>query len=498
MDARDLALDLGIEPARDEPAAPTEDAPGRMPTPSQRPELQVGLAPAEKPATAEEQRQQRLRRTLQRIVTCRDAFRLMGFLGIGEEDRKIVARMFMELDQAVGGSEGQPALVKEPEARLKHATLEQLDALDRLLGPIEDKLLWLDEIVQPQPFAAQLDNPKHTKKAWARYGRLLATRRIQAGQRRDRFEAVATHLLVQQREDGTREPVTPDRAKPVLEYLTGGLTRKVDPAELRESLDSLREMFVRMDEPMGHEQFFEGLFLDLHGYKITMRDMLLCPEFLYLSVMVNAKMHNRMEEWIAGLGRLHDSMHLSSEGTPREQLLRRLQQQEEAVEDSLGVRRKPPPQAVKQEPAKPAPVAKRTKPKKKATSDSRFQIDRRVILLGMALLAIAASFTFVGVETGLVAAPVVEAQTKEKLAEFSPILVRGWIKGAGANRHLEAAVHAGLWQELSARKRSEEAEHIAQTIVKLGMKRATVSALGGAPVIQIEGGVVAFVQGGKL
>jgi len=179
-------------------------------------------------------------------------------------------------------------------------------------------------------------------------------------------------------------------------------------------------------------------------------------------------------------------------------VLRRLQQQEEAVEDSLGVRRKLPPQAAKQEPAKPAPVAKRAKPKKKATSESRFQVDRRVISLGLALLVIAGTGTLIGVQTGMVAAPVVEPQTKEKLAEYSPVLVRGWIRGTGANRHLDAAVQAGAWQELSARKRSEEAEHIAQTIVKRGMKRATVSVMGGTAVIQIESGVVAFVQGGKL
>jgi hypothetical protein len=191
-------------------------------------------------------------------------------------------------------------------------------------------------------------------------------------------------------------------------------------------------------------------------------------------------------------------MQLTAEGTPREHLLRRLREQEEAVEDSLGVKRKPPPVAAKAEPAKPAPVAKRAKPQKKAQATQRFVVDRRVVMLALSLVVIVATGTFLGFKTGMVGLPVAEALTAQKLAQLSPLLVRGWIRGEKADRHLDALVQVAAWQQLEARKRSEEAARLARVLAQRGMKRAQITTLGGEPVLQIEGGVVTYVQGGKL
>lgn len=463
-------------------------------------ERRVSLAPPDKPKTAEQQQQQRLRRALLRVVVCRDAFRLLGFLGIADEDRKGVARMLMELDSAFGRREGQPSLIKEPELALKGASQEQLDTIDRLIGPIEDKLLAHDEAVPPETFNAQLDNRKHSRKIIARYGRLLVSRRIAAGQRRDRFEAIATHLLTLTTDSGEHQALAPDRAKPVLEHLIGGLPRKINEEELNESLTSLREMIGRLANLTTLEQFFENFFLDMHGYKVMMREQLLSPEFLYLSVYLNAKVHNRVEAWIADLERLHNTNQLTSEGRPREQIARRLLELEDAVDNMFGVKRRPPPQAARAEPAKPAPAAKRAKTKERESSRFKLDIvvDRQLFVLAGAFAVILGVGIYLAVATGAVGATVVEALSEEQLTQFSPILVRGWLKGSGADGWLDASVQAPAWKQLEPRKRADEAEHIARELAARGMKRAHVMSLQGARVIEIENGVVAYVEGGKL
>ncbi len=475
------------------PAAEPRSAAARL-------ELGVSLPPQDRSRSAEEQQRQRVRRALLRVVVCRDAFRFMGFLAIADEDRKQVARMLMELEAVFGGAQGQPSLIKEPEKALNGASPQQLDGVERQLGPIEDKLLALDDMVPPEVFANQLGSPKHHKKLLVRYGRLLVSRRLAAGQRRDRFEAIATRLLVASAADGQRRLLPPERAKPVLEQLIGGLPRKIKEDELNESLEYLHEMRERLGTLTTHEQFFDGFFLDLHGYKVSMREQLVCSEFVYLSVWLNVEVANRIDAWIADLEHLYDSNQLTSEGSPREQITRRLHEQETAVDDSFGVIRRPPPQP-RPEPIKAAPAAKRSTNKNERTRawpQLSIVIDGRVIRLALAVVVILCTATYLAVKTGAAGAPAVRALSHDQLSALSPLLVRGWIKGTDEKRYLDAAVRRSAWQQLDARVRSQRADELAHALKAQGVERAEVAALRGGRVITIEGGVVEFVKGGKL
>jgi hypothetical protein len=391
-------------------------------------------------------------------------------------------------------------LIKEPDVALSGATSEQLDTVERLIGPIEDKLLALDELVEPEAFSAQLENRKHTKKAFARYGRLLASRRMQAGQRRSRFEAIATHLLTVITPSGQREPLPPERAKAALEALIGGMSRRVDAAELEESLQHLHEMLARLGRIASLDEFFDGFFLDLQGYKVSMRDKLSSPEFVYLTTLVNARMANRVDAWVAELERNHDPALLTAEGAPRERTLRRLREQEDEVDDSFGAKRRPRAQAARAEPAKPVPPQKRSATKSKSASRFRpaLVVDRQLVMLLGALLAIAGASTFVAFKTGSVGKPVVVALNSQKLGAFSPLLVRGWLRGSGDDRLLDASVRPATWQNLEARKRSNAADRLMRNMAAKGVKRARITTLGGPTVIEIANGVVTRVQGGKL
>lgn len=457
----------------------------------------------EKAKTPEAQHELRVQRSVQRVIACRETFRLLGLLAIAEEDRKTLARMLMELDTAVGRAENAPSVVKEPEAVLQSATHEQLDAIERLLGPIEDKLLYLDEGVVQDAFRARVESSKQPKKVMARYARLLASRRFQAGARRDRFEWIATQLLTATDADGMRKMMAPERARSVLQHVIGGMPRKANEQETAEAITYLQDALVRVST-VSEEEFFDGgVFLDVHGYKVSMRDQLLVPEFVYLSVLINAAVHNRLEAWIADRDRLHLGNQLTAEGSPREHIMRRVREAEEAVDDLFSVKRRGPAQARAAEPAKPAtPGKKKGKEKQKKTRSFLptldIVIDRQLILFVGALLVIGATGLTIAFQTGAIGAQQLRALKDGEIAGISPFLASAWVAGSGDDSRLDATIRDGDWQALDPRKKTVEAERISKLLMSRQIPSANITNRHGGQVITIEKGFVSFVQGGKL
>jgi hypothetical protein len=78
----------------------------------------------------------RLRRLVVRVQTVRDAFRLLGALGLDQESRKGVASSLMELEQSAGRSADGPSLIKEPERALGQVNVEVFDVIETKLSAI--------------------------------------------------------------------------------------------------------------------------------------------------------------------------------------------------------------------------------------------------------------------------------------------------------------------------------------------------------------------------
>jgi hypothetical protein len=306
-------------------------------TPKAIPRITLRAQPAAN--TAEEQLEARRRRIIARLVTCRDVFRALGFLDIKEPDRKDVARLLMALDDALDPARKNLGIAKDPAAVLSGATKEEVDRIERLISPIEDKLLQLDDFVPDALLASRVDNAKITPKMLARYGRLLASRRIQAGPRRDRFEWIATALLSRKTKDGQRALVGAERATQTLELLIGGLPFKPKEQELGEAIVYLVDALERLATFSDQEAFFDSeFFIDVHGYKVSMRELILSPDFVYLSVAINVRLHNCVEKWIAAMERVHKSNQLTQDRSPRDQMTRRLRQAEDAVGSIFNVK----------------------------------------------------------------------------------------------------------------------------------------------------------------
>jgi len=470
---------------------------------SDYPERRVSLAPPERARSADEQHEQRRRRTIERVLALRDSFRLLGHLDVSEQDRSTVGKLLVGLDGDLGVSAPE-SVIKDPAQALRAPSKEQLDVAERQISVIEDRMLALDELVPADVFAPRIEARKQSKKAIARYARLLASRRMPAGQRRDRFEWIATHLLTARTASGELAVMPPERARAVLQHMIGGLPRKLREQELQEALTYLNEARARLDQVESHDELFEsGLYLDFHGYKVSMREQLLSAEFVYLSVVLNAKLHNRIERWIGERERLHDAQQLTLEGTPRDQIMRRLRAQEEEVDSSFGVKRRSP-QAVRSDLARESRGPQRAVESKRAAKASTpastsGSASRSWIVLVLAVVIALAAGGYVLVHTGLVAKPAIVALDRQGLSRFSPHLVRGMLVGSGEARTLRGWMQPKRWEQLDPRQKREAADALAKRLVDDDVHNAQVMLLAhDAPVIEIERGTITLVAGGKL
>ena len=114
-----------------------------------------------------------------------------------------------------------------------------------------------------------------------------------------------------------------------------------------------------------------------------MRDLMLAPEYLYMTVVLDAQIHNRLEAWIDDRDRLLNTNQVRGEQSLRAQVQTRMREQEQAVEEALGfVRKGPTPVAVRPEEAKPAPKPAAKKPRKRARFDLGIGWDRNLAIVG--------------------------------------------------------------------------------------------------------------------
>ena len=493
-DSRDALAAASSQPAAED--ALEADAP------SERPERLVALPIPEQARSPEEQHQQRRVRVIDRIATVRDAFRFIGHMNIAEDQRKGVARMLLELETTVGVGE-IAHVVKDPRAALAAATKLQLDSAERLLGPIEEKLLSLDDQIPDAVFKDRLDNTKQAKKIVARYGRLLASRRMPPGPRRNRFEWLALQLLTRTTERGELVALTPDRARNVLQHLIGGLPRKQRQQELDEALDYVHEAGKRIGELRNADELFDsGLFADLHGYKVSMREHLLSPEFIYLSVLVEVRLHNRLQRWIASQERLHDKNQLKAEGTPRKHMLRRLEMERDDVDGRLGGKtRFLGAGAITDEAPTPPPQKRRAAQPDRPSALQRFlsnlQLDRSMALGVGALLLIVGSALFVGSTLGVVGGTEIRSLTPQELPEVSPLLTGGLVEGSGDAQKLRGWLASKRWTALNPRSRYQAADTMARKLSAKGIQHADVYS-GSTLAIVIKSGTLVSAEGARL
>jgi hypothetical protein len=469
-----------------------------------RPRIELGPRVAPKPV--EETIEERRQRLAVRVHTCRDAFRLLGFLGISDDARHGTARLLLTLEErlAAGASRADKHdALKSPEPFLVDATREKLNRIERVVVEVEDKLLALDDLVSAATFRGRVEGRDHSRTVLARYARLLASRHFPAGQRRDRFEWLAVQLLTTRGTDGRRVMIPKDRARVVLQHLIGGMPDRALPDEA--AVQHLQETIAKFDELQSAQEFFDsGFYLDAHGYKVSMRDQLLHPDFLYLSVEFSAAVENRLEEWIGQFDAAHVPGQLAPVSETREGIRRLLEEQERAVDQIFGAMQTAPgktgPAGTDAPERRPPPRRTTPEPKTETLAETiaarlpvHVEMSRETAVFAGLAAVILVVFGWVLSTTGAVtiSEETWTPLTTPELQAYCPILISGYLVTDGSDRKLDASVSDQVWAKLAANARMEAANTLARSLRNASIPEANVRThRARVPVVEIKGGNV--------
>jgi hypothetical protein len=273
--------------------------------------------------------------------------------------------------------------------------------------------------------------------------------------------------------------------------LLAGLPQAAAPEEREPAVQHMREALDRLSEIEGPKEFFESeFFLDLHGYKISMRDQITCPEFLYLCTAIQVELHNRMLAW-------------SRLGAPSAGALRsQLEAQQRAAEEVFTNFRRPrsatagksSPRPAPAKEAMPQPVpARRKKRKKRADSaeDDATDYGPWIKVAGLALvIAICGTWVFYDLGMFSIGTPPTTVSSTD-LQQLSPLLIRATF--APRTHQLEGLIQRPAWSRLSKQERRALAAELAAKLKAKNIPNAKIFAYT-STVITIEFSTVVFVD----
>jgi hypothetical protein len=422
------------------------------------------------------------------------AFKLLSGFEISSSARKELVELFS------GYEAGLRAVLPPTETGDKrdsdhlHSSLPApgFDEHERALSRVEDRLLALDDMITEDDFRASVTKQKHAIKLLLRYARVLAIKRFNIGYRRDRFEYLACELLTDAGPDKRLQLLPRDQAGPVLHHLLAGLPQVAALEERAPAIEHMHEALDRLAEIDGPKAFFESeFFVDLHGYKISMRDQITCPEFLYLSAAMHVELHNRMLAW-------------SRSGTPSSSSLRsQLQSHQRAAEEVFSNFRRPRSTPAAKSSPRPAPSTEalprpppraRTKKRKRAEeSVERPSLGVWIKLAGLTLAIVVSSASLLH-SAGVfqIGTPPTKLSSAQ-LQALSPLLLRASV--VPGQHRLDGLVSRVAWQSLSKQERRAVAASLASQLKRQNIPNARILGYK-SPVIQIEFSTVVFVDEG--
>ncbi len=460
--------------------------------------------PLPKPGDSVEERRSRL---VGRVKIARTAFKVLGHLDMSEDERKETSALWGEYESKLKAAivalpDGAAVLgnAKRDTAAV-HRVLprEALDELERAATRIEERLLAIDAYVPQEAFCARINKDKHPPKVLLRYARMIGSRRFSVGFRRDRFEFLVTELLTAKGTNGLLRLLPRDKAKAVLQQLLTGLPQPSDESAKESAVAYLREQLERLSTLETHKDFFDsGFFMDVHGYKVSMREHATSPEFLYLSVALNVEIQNRIEGWIATIEGLQKANQLSQDGPPREYLYGQLRAQEESVQSVFGGFRQPKERAAQQapqrqqEPKVSAKTGKRNAVRQTKGSSELAELFRNEMLkLAVAGVVSLLSLGYVLYATGTVSVTdnAIDYYENGRMEALSPLLVRA----VSSDHKFDGVFEPHKWHALDAHARQDAADRLAAQLKAAGVSSANISS-NRVLAVTIEQGLVSFVD----
>jgi hypothetical protein len=354
-------------------------------------------------------------------------------------------------------------------------------------GRLVELVLSIDDDMEGAWFRTVLTTGAASTESLARYAAFLVGQEGEAP-RRQRIEAVALQLLTRRSRSGELEVID---EKDVVALLA-----RISPHPLADDAQrgAAAAFFLDAAHKLGGLESFDalfddGLYLNLLGYRRALRWAGLDPGILYASILLDVAITNRMLR------------HLRAEQAPAERWLARAAEEErkvaaifadaEVLESSdvadfetqldryIEVLRNLDGSIT-------LPSGDRT-----FSREERDQLKKRA-LRNAAAVALAAALLFGAVQLAFHGENELKGLSPERLHALSSYLSEGQLS-EGEARVLLAEIDKDRWEHATPKERKRAAKRLAKRLANIDVTGAIVT-LKERPVIQIEGGVVVFVQ----
>lgn len=213
--------------------------------------------------------------------------------------------------------------------------LELCEELETHVESAERSLLSIDAELPMQTYRRRFDRFFPNDVLVLRYATLLSYYLADAVERQDRFEFLVTRLLTKKARGGGRRMVKDEQITPVVEAIVG---LRASESETRDAaLKFFADAHQRLEQfTVADELFDSGFYIDVRGYKYTLRGDMIDREILPAAVALNAAISRRLAEFQREQrfreGNVNDRL------TEQEQRLRYIFHEARALEDSVAPR----------------------------------------------------------------------------------------------------------------------------------------------------------------
>jgi len=412
--------------------------------------------------------------------------RLEGLGAILEPMRMIVNGLF---ERAIRGDEIEAILAD---------TEREIMRLERTLITVEQSL-------PTRVFRRRFHPHDHSWSMLTRYAEFISRHHTDDAAGRERIEVVVNRLLEDPDSDEIGALIPRDDAGDLLELLAKNVRVSDDVRN-----GAIGHFAATETKLAGYDDldsiFDGGVFVDLHGLKISLGRALLDPDILYASAQLNLTLTAKLAQ-LAGDEPL-DAIDARIEVA--EQRARRVFDAEDEDAEAVEARTRPSvapePEPVVEEPKKKKPKkkdkwAKYTKNRKKQKQKKNQgkiakifepQVGPRGKAIA-AVLCLAMSFLVqIGMNRLLVDNTLVPVPIEE-LKTISPLLRSGGLSEGREATVMIAHLDVHRWSELALADRRVQANRVGAELEARGVRAALVMR-GNVIAFQIEGGEVVFVE----
>ena len=174
---------------------------------------------------------------------------------------------------------------------------QRLDQLEEELINAERSLAEVDLCVPMDTFRPRVIEANVPPVFLVRYARLMGNRDLGVGIRRDRFEFVINRVLLH----GQSKPPFRVTSKDKMLRLLFEIAPEpffLAPEKLQQTVGSIEDAERRILALTSHDELFDsGVYMDLRGYKLTLRNELLNHDVLYAVARANVALANKIAEF---------------------------------------------------------------------------------------------------------------------------------------------------------------------------------------------------------